>query len=224
MVKKTQPTNQNVNSIKKPDKKLLVAVIIMISVLISTIIIMDYYYKDNAQNNFNLGFQQGTENGTTIGYDDGYTQGVVTSSDNAYAEGVISGYDDGYAQGEENGYVQGLRDGAGTGYTIRDPTYQEMIAFIASDKTEKNDYSSDYICFDFAADVKNNAFLGGYRCGFVYVTFPNSDHGMVCFDTIDQGLIFIEPQDDRILPVIVGEPLFGNVNWDDTIVNYRIIW
>jgi len=212
----------------------------MISVLISTIILLDYYYKNTAQNSFDLGFQQGTENGTTIGYDDGYTQGyaqgvisgyddgyaqgVVISSGDAYAQGVISGYDDGYAQGEEAGYAKGLTDGIGTGYTIRDPTYQEMIDFITSDKTDQNDYSSAYFCFDYAAEVKNNAFLEGYRCAFVYVNFPNSDHGMVCFDTVDRGLIFIEPQDDRILPVIVGEPLFGEKDWDDTIVDYRIIW
>jgi hypothetical protein len=71
--------------------------------------------------------------------------------------------------------------------------------------------------------------LQGYRCGFVFVTFPNSDHGMVCFDTLDQGLIFIEPQDDNILTLIIGEPLFDRtfyeeLDWDDTIVDYRIIW
>ncbi len=201
---KRQPTYQSIDLIKKTNRRLLVAVIILISVLISTIILLDYYYKNSAQNNFDLGFQQGTENGITIGFNDGY------------------------AQGEEDGYVQGLIDGAGTGYTIRDPTYQEMMDFISSDDTNQNTYSTDYICFDFAADVINNAFVEGYRCGFVYVTFPNSDHGMMCFDTVDQGLIFIEPQDDNILTLIVGEPLFDrtyyNPGFDDTIVDYRIIW
>jgi hypothetical protein len=214
--------------IKKTNRRFLVAVIILISVLISTIILLDYYYKNSAQNNFDLGFQQGTENGITIGFNDGYAQGEEDGYDDGYAQGLVGSSDDAYAQGEEDGYVQGLIDGAGTGYTIRDPTYQEMMDFISSDDTNQNTYSTDYICFDFAADVINNAFLEGYRCGFVYVTFPNSDHGMMCFDTVDQGLIFIEPQDDNILTLIVGEPLFDRtfyeIDWDDTIVDYRIIW
>jgi hypothetical protein len=221
---------------KKTDRKFLASVIILVSVSISTIILIDYYYKNSAQNNYALGFQMGTENGITIGYDDGYAKGenagyddgyakgVVCSSDNAYDLGEVAGFNDGYAKGEEAGYAKGLIDGVGTGFTIRDPTAQEMIDFISSDTTDQNEYTEDYICFDYAAEVKNNAFLEGYRCAFVYVSFPNSDHGMVCFDTVDQGLIFIEPQDDRILPVIVGESLFGGKDWDDTIVDYRIIW
>jgi len=238
---KRQLTYQSKSSIKKPNRKFLATVIILISVLISTIILLDYYYKNNAQNNFDLGFKLGNETGITIGFDDGYAQGVVGGSDDAYAQGVVAGYDDGYAQGvvagyddgytqgEEAGYAQGLIDGAGTSYTIRDPTYQEMINFISSDKTDQNTWdSNDYVCHDFATDVKNNAFLEGYRCGFVYITFPNSDHGMVCFDTLDQGLIIIETQDDRILPLIVGEPLFDrayyNPGYDDTVVDYWIMW
>ncbi len=241
---KSQTTYQSVNLIKRMDKKFLAAVIILVSVLISTIILLDYYYKNSDQNNFDLGFQQGTENGITIGYDDGHTQGyaqgVVSGSDDGYTQGEVAGFNDGYTQGEvagfndgytqgeEAGYAKGLTDGIGTGYTIRDPTYQEMIDFISSDTTDQIEYTEDYVCYDFAEDLKNNAFFEGYRCAFVYVTFPDSDHGMVCFDTVDRGLIFIEPQFDKILTPVVGEPLFDRTffdpGMDDTIVDYRIIW
>lgn len=230
---KNQSSYQIIDSIKKTNRKFLVTVIILLSVSISAIILLDYYYKNSSQNNYDLGFQLGTENGITMGFSDGYLEGEEVGFSDGYLEGYENGesegYTDGFSDGEDVGYTRGLIAGAGTGYNIRDPTYQEMIDFISSDKTDQNTYSNDYICFNFTAEVKNNAFFEGYRCGFVYVTFPNSNHGMVCFDTIDQGLIFIEPQDDRILTPVVGEPLFdrtfyGEINWDDTVVDYRIIW
>lgn len=122
-----------------------------------------------------------------------------------------------------------MNDGAGSGFTIRNPTYQEMENFIAADKTNQNTYIyPTYVCWNFAGDVTNNAFTAGFRCGFVYVSFPDSAHAIVCFTTIDQGLVFIEPQDDSIMSLIIGEHYWDRskyiINYDDTIVHYSIIW
>ena len=135
-----------------------------------------------------------------------------------------------YEQRYREGYLQGVIDGAGRGFNIRDPTYHEALQFIAQDQTDKNPYIPDvYICLNFAADVKNNAFKAGYRCGFVYIEFPESAHAIICFNTTDHGLIFIEPQDDRIVTVNIGIQYWRDngyepPSYNDTITNYIIIW
>ncbi len=126
----------------------------------------------------------------------------------------------------QTSYTQGLNDGAGRGYVIRDPSYAEMTAFIASDRTNLNTYStSSYECFDFASDVCNNAFKEGYKCGLTYLEFPKYTHALVCFNTTDRGLIFVEPQTDEIMTVKVGIHYWHTTqSYDDTIVYYSIVW
>ena len=139
-------------------------------------------------------------------------------------------YNEGYGDGKAEGYQEGVIDGVGTGYNIRDPTYAEAMAFVATDQTDKNDYSDGYICMNFVADFKNNAFNAGFRAGCVYIQFPERyHHGIACFDTVDNGLLFIETQTDEIVTVAVGdvyyERAFNNPpNFDDTVEHYVIIW
>lgn len=129
-------------------------------------------------------------------------------------------YNIGYQSGYDAGYDEGLIDGAERGYNIRDPTYEEMLEFIQLDQTDKNTYSAQtYTCFHFTADVKANAFAVGYRCGFVYVAFLTGAHAIVAFDTLDRGLIFIEPQDDQIVTLTIGQ-----IYWDYPVVSFTIIW
>jgi len=140
---------------------------------------------------------------------------VIESFDLGYAEGESEGYQLGY----DEGYVQGVEDGAGSGWYIRDPTYDEAIAFINSDKTDENEYTPDYVCYDFTADFDSSAFQMGYRCGFVYIEFTDSAHAIVCFNTTDMGRIYVEPQNDKIVTIAIGQTYLG-----DTIVDLGIIW
>lgn len=140
-------------------------------------------------------------------------------------------YNDGYDDGKTKGYQEGVIDGVGTGYNIRDPTYAEAMTFIVSDRTDMNEYlSGDYICMNFAADFKNNAFNAGFRTGCVYIQFPERyHHGIACFDTVDNGLIFVETQTDEIVTLAIGEFYYDRTihdppNFDDTVVHYVIIW
>ncbi|HDQ06607.1 MAG TPA: DUF2968 domain-containing protein [Candidatus Bathyarchaeota archaeon] len=128
---------------------------------------------------------------------------------------VIESYQVGY----DEGYVQGVEDGAGSGWYIRDPTYDEAIAFISLDETDENDYTEDYVCYDFTSDFAGNAFQMGYRCGFVYIEFSETAHAIACFNTTDLGLIYVEPQTDEIVDVAVGQLYDGQV-----IVRMGIIW
>ncbi len=183
------------------------------------------------------GYQTGFDNGYSDGFDDGdvsgYLHGYDTGYDNGYDTGYGTGYPAGFYDGNEtgfsDGYVQGVEDGAGTGYTIRDPTYDEAIAFTSWDKTNENEYSENYTCHHFTADFKNNAFQAGYRCGYVAIDFPAYAHAIVCFNTTDNDLIFIEPQSDDIVTLTIGEPYWDRTiyeppDYDDTIVSFTIIW
>jgi len=140
---------------------------------------------------------------------------VIESFDLGYADGETEGYQVGY----DDGYEQGVEDGAGSGWYIRDPTYAEAIAFINLDRTDRNEYTEDYVCYDFTADFNANAFQMGYRCGFVYIEFSDSAHAIACFNTTDRGLIYVEPQNDKIVDVAVGRMYSG-----DLIVKIGIVW
>ena len=150
-------------------------------------------------------------------------QSEVTSLENEVVESFNLGYSEGEAEGYQvgydEGYVQGVEDGPESGWYLRDPTYDEAIAFINSDKTDENGYTQDYVCYDFTADFDSNAFQVGYRCGFVYIEFTDSAHSIVCFNTTDSGLIYIEPQNDEIVDIAVGQTYLG-----DIIVKMGIIW
>ena len=150
-------------------------------------------------------------------------QSEVTSLENEVIESFNLGYSEGEAEGYQvgydEGYVQGVEDGPESGWYLRDPTYDEAIAFINSDETNENEYTQDYVCYDFTADFDSNAFQVGYRCGFVYIEFDESAHSIACFNTTDRGLIYIEPQDDEIVDIAVGQIYLG-----DIIVKMGIIW
>lgn len=136
-----------------------------------------------------------------------------------YNLGYTEGESDGYEQGYDEGFIQGMEYLTETGYYLRDPTYAEAIAFINLDKTDQNEYTQDYVCYDFTADFSANAVKAGYRCGFVYLIFVDGAHAITCFNTIDHGLIYIEPQNDEVVTVGIGQQYSGYV-----ITDLGIIW
>lgn len=196
-------------------------IVVALCILLITVPLIAGYFS------YDFGYGFGYEFGYNGGNSTGYSLGYDSGNSSGYASGNLSGYGTGY----NFGYTKGLNDGAGSGFTIRNPTYQEMQSFIATDQTDQNRYIimyPPYVCWNFAGDVKNNAFKAGFRCGFVYVSFPDSAHAIVCFQTIDQGLVFIEPQDDSIMSLVIGEHYWDRskyiIIYDDTVVRYGIIW
>jgi len=104
-------------------------------------------------------------------------------------------------------------------YNIRDPTYKEAVQFIRSDQTNKNQYNQSYTCINFANDFRNNALNEGYRCGYVAIEFGETSHAIVCFNTSDNSLIFIEPQTDEIVTLTTEQPYL-----DKMILRFSITW
>jgi cell division protein FtsB len=140
---------------------------------------------------------------------------MVQSFNSGYSEGT----DEGYQLGFDEGYMQGVEELKQNGWYLRDPTYEEAIAFVNLDETDKNQYNPTYVCYDFTADFNHNALQAGYRCGFVYIEFSDCAHAIACFDTTDQGTIYIEPQTDEIVTLEIGQPYVGH-----NIENWGIIW
>ena len=139
------------------------------------------------------------------------------------AQSYILGYDegesDGYQLGYNEGYVEGVEDVTENGWYLQDPTYAEAIAFINSDKTDENEYTDDYVCYDYTSYFDYNAADAGYRCGFVYIEYTDSAHAIACFNTTDRGIIYVEPQNDEIVTIAIGQPYLSHI-----IVDMGIIW
>jgi hypothetical protein len=166
-----------------------------------------------------------------LGYIRGYQKGNVGNYNQAYNQGKNEGYQAGYQSGLQAGDKASTQQTTPDGYTLQNPTYQEMKTFIAQDPTNNNNYMEDkYVCVDFAATVNNNAEAKGIRCAVVDIFYPDGyGHTIVAFDTTDRGLIYIEPQFDEEVKLVVGRSYsqlnnFTSAPRDDTIERYLLAW
>ncbi len=183
-----------------------------------------------------VGYSDGYDQGNTVGQEAGYDLGHTDGYHQGKQEGYPVGKADGYEEGVEAGYQEGAEAGIGHGYTIKDPTYKQVIEFLREDKADKNEYVEDtYVCSHYARDVCNNAETEGLRCAFVEIRYSDGGHSIIAFDTIDEGLVYFEPQNDWRVKPVVGkryyecvEPELGyryeRPSFDDTIMGILVIW
>jgi hypothetical protein len=191
-------------------------------------------YSNGSKDGYNQGYSVGYTSGDTAGYNRGYSIGYNTGNTNGYSTGYSTGKTEGYKLGNSTGYTLGFTEGySTTGYDIRDPTYAEMLNFISADRTNYNQYvDSSYVCHDFSSDVDRNAYKVGYRCYWAFIEFGETNvsagHTAVAFNTTDRGIIFIEPQSDRIINVRVGQPYWDRSyyqvpSYDDTVTKITLM-
>lgn len=126
--------------------------------------------------------------------------------DEGYSMGSEIAYENDYEVGYDEGYLQARKD-FGAGYYIRNPTISEVRKFIKTDKTDSEEYEmGDYVCFDFAATFKRNAFSAGYLCYLVWINMGvGAGHTINAFNTTDGGTVFVEPQTDEVVELKIGE-------------------
>ena len=137
------------------------------------------------------------------GYDEAYTQTYDASYQNAYNQA----FDKGYQKGYEMGRGQTLADKGGRLVQLHNPTFQEMTDFLEADTTNEHEYIiGEYVCYDFTADLNNAAEAAGLRAAYVRLRTYNWAHAIVAFDTTDRGIIYIEPQSDKMVDIELGEP------------------
>ena len=153
-------------------------------------------------------------------YEDSYDNGYAQTYDIAYQEAYSEAHDKGYGKGYEIGLSTGSKEGVATRVELRNPTHEEMREFLARDETDANPYvAGEYNCVDFSAQLINNAKANGIRAAYVHIRAEKWAHALVAFETVDRGLIFIEPQTDDVKKVAVGASYWGR-----TIVEFHIIW
>ena len=88
---------------------------------------------------------------------------------------------------------------------LKNPTFNELRDFILRDPTSRNEFVlNQYECRHFATEVNNNAEAEGLRCAFVLLCFDRGQHAVIAFDTVDRGLVYIEPQTDAAIHPEVG--------------------
>lgn len=129
------------------------------------------------------------------------------------------------------------RMAAGYAYVFKDPSYAQMKAFVAADKTDHNTYNAaTYNCVNFSNDLITNAAKQGIRAAYVNIDFPDSSgHSIVAFNTTDKGFVYIESQDDDEVNLRVGAHYyqceiappgyyFTAPSYDDTVVRFVVVW
>jgi hypothetical protein len=186
------------------------------------------FREENFQLGFANGYGAGTWDGNATGYNLGLQSGYARGLEDGYEEGSYTAFNKGYTSGRTDGYDLGYADGALEGYDIHDPTYTEAIAFVQENMVDQHEYTPTYICFDFCRDFEAAAYEKELRVGFVYILMKGGAHSIVVFDTSDQGLLFIEPQDDRAVTPQIGQSYWNRAyyspEYDDTVTYYAIIW
>jgi len=165
-------------------------------------------------------------------YEDSYDNGYAQTYDVGYQEAYGEAYDKGYDKGYEIGLETGSEEGVSTRVELSNPTHEEMREFLARDKTDSNPYvTGEYVCSDFAAQLSNNAEANGIRVAYVRIRSEKWSHAVVAFETVDRGLIFIEPQSDGEAALVIGKPFpwysvgaTGPLDYHDPITEIQIIW
>ncbi len=192
---------------------------------------------------YNVAYAMGQATGHDSGYDAGYSIGQKAGSDEGYSSGKQDGYTEGYTSGKTGGYEEGYDEGVeasiGHGYTLRDPTYEEVITFLREDTTDQNEYDDDtygvYVCSHYVRDVGNSAEEKGLRSAFVELRYNEGGHAIIAFDTIDNGLVYFDPQTDELVEPVIGKPYYQCIvpepgfyyekpSKDDTIMDILVIW
>ena len=112
-----------------------------------------------------------------------------------------------------------------------DLTYVETKDFLSQNNIDKRIYNvENYNCHNFATDLINDAKAEYIRCAYVRIHFIDNAHSIVAFNTTDNGLVFIEPQNDARARVVIGENYVAwGENWeiycsDTPVVGVDITW
>ena len=190
----------------------LIKTSIIIAVLIVVGIITSIIITSNLSNRVAANRERGFEEGRTQGYEA------------SFREGGRAGYQEGSKIGYEMSRDKDISDFGEGFYFTYNPTYDEVQAILAESKkttaTEINYYA------------ETNGIRTAYvRCqiarkaaeGMVYI------YHLVAFETVDKGLIIIEPRSHKEVKVEVGKRYselngFPTPPYDDTITKITIVW
>lgn len=93
---------------------------------------------------------------------------------------------------------------------IMKPTYHDVITFLKNDYTDERLWLDDYDCTQFSNTLIRNAKKQHIYSCFVEINMENLNnnkrfgHAIVAFNTVDKGIIYIEPQSDSEIHLGAG--------------------
>jgi len=77
-----------------------------------------------------------------------------------------------------------------------DPTWDELLSFLASDDTDEQLYiDGTFVCADFAEMLHNNAEIAGIKTAFIGVQLVSDEvegHALNAINTTDKGLVYVD--------------------------------
>jgi len=183
-----------------------------------------------------------------------YLQATGSSFDERIADAFRDAYDYGYEQTFEVAFSEARDEAFDRGYNkgaeivqdtdnlepvavsrlveTHNPPYIELKEFLAADTTDSNPFIiGEYVCFDYSAELNNNADAAGLRAAYVRIRSEGWGHALVAFNTVDRGLIFIEPQSDVEVKLELGKPYpwqhigaTSPLGYSDQILEIQVIW
>ena len=162
---------------------------------------------------------------------------LVAAQERGFEEGHTQGYEEGFKEGSEVGYQEGSKIGyaksdggdydssGGAGfYFVYNPTYDEMQEILAEDETGS------------AMGIHGYAGANGIRVAYVRCQIARKAaegmvyvYHLVAFETVDKGLVIVEPWSDREVKLEIGKR-YGELNsflippYDDTITKITTVW
>lgn len=162
---------------------------------------------------------------------------MAATSRRGFEEGYVEGYEEGLQEGGIDGYQEGSKAGFGevvredydvspeTGfYFLCSPTYDEVQEILAEDTSGS------------AREINNSAEAQGIRAAYVRCRISTLEAEgkiylleLVAFETVDEGLIFIEPSSHQEVELGIGRHYselnrFSSLKYDGIISDIKIIW
>ena len=103
------------------------------------------------------------------------------------------------------------------------PTYQQILSFISKDHTDIKIHKWSYDCTEFTNELIANARDKGIFACTAELTYLDgkSGHVLVAFNTIDRGIIYVEPQNDNVMTKDFG---VDSVYWNNKVVKISSCW
>lgn len=188
--------------------------LIQTAVIIGALIAVGFITSVVVTNKLDGEIAAAREEGLEEGYARGYASGCQEGSRAGYQEGGKVGYIEAAGEDYSDEYEEGF-------HFLYNPTYDEVREILSRCEV------------DSAWEINNAAEDEGIRA--IYVRCELDDEGrtrikeLVAFETVDKGLIFIEPSSGQEVRLEVGEP-YSEINgpsvpgYDGVITEVRIVW
>jgi len=187
--------------------------IFIVVILIGIGFLASYNIYRDLNNQMDISYAEGLEKGRAQGYLAGKQDGSRTG----YQEGSRIGYQEGQEGDIDIIYEEGE-------YFIHNPFYDELPAIWERAKATT------------AKGIHEYAEANGIRVAYVRCQIARKAHeGMVyviqlvAFETVDNGLVIIEPRSGKEVKVEVGQSYSGlndlpARSYDDTVTKISIVW